>query len=152
MAGREGHSVKKAEEGLRVATDISPTPATIHPSTPLDPLPDRTDNLMSAGVAVCEYTNGICSVHGEAEQLWRPSKTWRRKKDGTFGWKYVKETYYSCRKITRKPAVDPQPTFIAGGEQSEPLTQKNFTVLTTGGRRGRRGYMSKNLMNTADRK
>ena len=39
---------------------------------------------------VCTYTEaGICSVHGQARRRIRPGKTWKRGKNGLYGWRYT---------------------------------------------------------------
>ena len=141
MAGREGDVVGKAEDDLGVAIRTTPTITTAHPPIPMDPQPDGMSIHAERGVQVCEYVRGVCSIHGKAEKLWKPTKVWTKGNTGVFGWKYSRKAYYTCRKVTRKPTQETQPTFIAVGGQSELQTQENLSTLT-GGRRGRRGYVS----------
>ena len=141
----------KAVDDLGVATRTTPTTTTAHPPIPTDPQPDVMTIHAEREVQLCEYVRGVCSIHGKAEKLWKPTKVWAKGNTGVFGWKYSRKAYFTCRKVTRKPTQETQPTFIAVGGQSELQTQENFATLT-GGRRGRRGFVSQKNLNTDDRK
>ena len=99
---------------------------------------------------VCVYTAGVCGTHGTAEKLFRPSRVWARGKNGTFGWKYSKVTYYSCRKVTQKPKETLKPTFIAG-KRGGPELCSIFHRQGGGLPRGKRGLVMKQKEET-DRK
>ena len=127
---------------LRFALYLIITTTTHHPPSPAVNLKDDTGPV-GEYLGECVYDNGVCRTHGEAEKLWRPSKVWAKKKNGVFGWKYSKETYFSCRKFTRKPVETDRPTFVSMGGSTALHSTTNFTVLCNGGIRGRRGFESK---------
>ena len=105
----------KAVDDLGVATRTTPTTTTAHPPIPTDPQPDVMTIHAEREVQLCEYVRGVCSIHGKAEKLWKPTKVWAKGNTGVFGWKYSRKAYFTCRKVTRKPTQETQPTFIAVG-------------------------------------
>ena len=141
---------KAGVEVVKVVTIQPPTTPTTthHPPRALESYKDTTGQEGTTR-EVCSYVDGVCHIHGPAEKLWKPSKVWAKKNNGVFGWKYTKITYFSCRKIARTPMETVKPTFVSMGGAAALHSTTNFTVLCNGGRRGRRGFESKN---TSDRK
>ena len=139
MAGGEelgGTESRAGTQGVRLHPPTNIT--TTHP--PPSPAVTQKDDT---GLGECAYIDGVCRIHGKAEKLWKPSKIWAKKKNGVFGWKYTKLTYFSCRKIARTPMETVQPTFVSMGGSTALHSTTNFTVLCNGGIRGRRGLESK---------
>ena len=144
MAGRGsigGTGPRAGSQGVRLHPPTTTT-TTHHPPSPAVNLKDDTGPV-GEYLGECVYDNGVCRTHGEAEKLWRPSKVWAKKKNGVFGWKYSKETYFSCRKFTRKPVETDRPTFVSMGGSTALHSTTNFTILCNGGIRGRRGFVNK---------
>ena len=82
---------------------------------------------------VCTYSEaGICSVHGQARRRIRPGKTWKRGKNGLYGWRYTSTVYYTCTGLPRSThnTDEPEPSFMVLPVNS--ATFENFTEL--GGR------------------
>ena len=77
---------------------------------------------------VCTYTEaGICSVHGQAKKRIRPGKTWKRGKNGLYGWRYTSTVYYTCTGLPKSThnTDEPVPTFLVLPVNS--ATFGNFT-------------------------
>ena len=54
------------------------------------------------GVACVHDARGVCSEHGQAKKLFKPNKrVWAKGKNGLYGWKYSRMTYYECRTVTQ---------------------------------------------------
>ena len=104
------------------------------PTTPLPQHPSMVEGSEDKG---CSYTEGVCAVHGPATKKWRGGKTWGVKKNGLYGWKYTRRTYWICEKRpggpveTTGPVGGPEPTFIYMGVSTGAKNLSNRT--STGG-------------------
>ena len=104
-------------------------------STPLSQHPSMVEGGEDEG---CTYTDGVCALHGPATKKWRGGKTWGKKKNGLFGWKYAREIYWKCERRpsgpvdVTEPVGGPEPTFIYLGVSRGAKNLSNRT--TTGGR------------------
>ena len=96
---------------------------------------------MEDGDVLCVYTDGVCATHGPATKKWRGGRVWGQKKNGLFGWKYDRKTYWKCeKKRVDIPEVEnstDDPTFILMGVSKDRLTQSR--ARTTGGKGKRLG-------------
>ena len=96
---------------------------------------------MEDGDVLCVYTDGVCAVHGPATKKWRGGRVWGQKKNGLFGWKYGRKTYWMCEKrrgdIPRVEEAIEEPTFILMSSSKDRLTPS--IASTTGGKSKRLG-------------
>ena len=89
---------------------------------------DKTDR-------VCKYVEGVCDIHGPATEKWRGGREWGKKKNGLYGWKYARKTYFVCekrKKNTLSVSYDngamgddipaPEPTFIYLSDSKDRLS------------------------------
>ena len=96
---------------------------------------------MEDGDVLCVYTDGVCAAHGPATKKWRGGRVWGQKKNGLFGWKYGRKTYWMCEKrrgdIPRVEEAIEEPTFILMSSSKDRLTPS--IASTTGGKSKRLG-------------
>ena len=126
--------VDKEVEGDRVS--VKPNLNTTHTHTNHPTMVKRgVRDSMDDGDVLCAYTDGVCATHGPATKKWRGGRVWGKKKNGLFGWKYDRKTYWICEKKRGDlPGVGTEkeePTFILMGTSKSRLTPSN--VNTTGG-------------------
>ena len=96
---------------------------------------------MDDGDVLCVYTDGVCAAHGPATKKWRGGRVWGQKKNGLFGWKYDRKTYWIFeRKRGDLPGVETEkdePTFILMRTSKDRLNPSNSK--STGGKSKRLG-------------
>ena len=72
------------------------------------------------------YVDGVCDIHGPATEKWRGGNVWGKKKNGLYGWKYGRNSYFVCERKTtvRDGAAGDntlEPTFIYMGSSKNKL-------------------------------
>ena len=101
-------------------------------------IPD-TSTQGAAGVVddvverACVYTEaGICSVHGQGVEKWKPKKTWAKGRNGLFKWKYGRHYYWSCTEQKSEAGRQPahKPTFLMLSDSAD--MKKDLSVNNGG--------------------
>ena len=103
---------------------------THQPDVPADNLhPGMGGDLVGRGDddEVCTYDDkGVCGRHGQGVELWKAGKKWMKRKDGTFGWRYARSYYWTCKSVPGRSEAGTKPTFILM-RGSGASTSDNFT-------------------------
>ena len=81
---------------------------------------------------------GVCHLHGQAQKKLKPRKVWAKGKNGLFGWKYARSTYYVCGMVTKPDPGIPGPTFVSMRNSS----RGNENSIASS-----QGYNSRNVAN-----
>ena len=81
---------------------------------------------------------GVFHLHGQAQKKLKPRKVWAKGKNGLFGWKYARSTYYVCGMVTKPDPGIPGPTFVSMRNSS----RGNENSIASS-----QGYNSRNVAN-----
>ena len=83
----------------------------------------------------CTYDeDGRCPEHGQGKKKFRPKKIWAKGKNGLFGWKTGRITYYTCKEDNPIPAD--RPTFLMLRGSAGSTRRKNVQLPSQGVTRG----------------
>ena len=84
----------------------------------------------------CTYDeDGRCPEHGQGKKKFRPKKIWTKGKNGLFGWKTGRITYYTCKEDNPIPAD--RPTFLMLRGSAGSTRRKNVQLPAQGVTRGK---------------
>ena len=123
----------RAKGGLRGTTTTNqPTEVTI--LQPKDKAEVATDSGAGGGggSGACVHdSQGKCDVHGQAQKILRPKRVWTKGKNGLFGWRYTRTTYYECRTVTKAEDDTPRPTFVSMKSGSTISKSRNNLIASS---------------------
>ena len=131
-----GNSVSAEDNKDDIKSHYTPLETTLQPEDKVEDAAGPGAGVVVRGgnVACVHDSQGMCDVHGQAQKKLRPRKVWTKGKNGLFGWRYARTTYYECRTVTKAEDDDtPRPTFVTMKSSStiSKLKPKNNLIASS---------------------
>ena len=125
----EGKADLEGGKGAELlATFPPPTNVANPPEDVAEPAMDDKP-VVGGGNEPCVHDErGVCQLHGQAQKKLKPGKVWTKLKNGLFGWKYKRTTYFVCGTVTHPSQGAPGPTFVSMRKSSK---QQNTLIASS---------------------